>query len=552
MSKSPSFSIYLLKQGFDATNALKDDHTLQSGVDASELPDGASLFVLDNPPREPWWKSYFGLSMPLTQTSKGALIFLPVGTRCFALSFGHVLHNLKEQSYEYDFGLRVTLNSVDPKKLKSTDILEPGAARRQRTQVPVDSDLTYFNFDRDSTILKSLTGKVKDEHKELFKHATGASNLHLSTSVAPDGLLPLCEKLLELYGSEDYKTTFPDIQNITPVRDPVVIAELNGKLLEAFRGKSPDLYLAVPDLINYQDNVYAKFSGAGASLIYDDVFLDRYYEYLAENEIELASVDIEELKQHSLLLTDEEGAPRERYSVLKSLIFDTTLGQGAPTYHLCEGGWYKVETGYVAKVQAYLDPLCVDLDLPAYSHETEGAYNEAVAQANNAFVCLDRTNISPAGQSAVEPCDLLAVKDGHAALYHVKVSTFSALLSHLFNQGTNAIELLKLEHDARTKLHALVEGKAAEGTAGDFLVPLNEERYHVVFGIVTHKDKTKKSLNLPLFSRITLMRNMKALQVRSVRASFGFIADESAKNAGKKKPRKKKSETGALKELEHV
>src|SRR5690606_34621386 len=127
------------------------------------LPENATLFVLDSAPREPWWKSYFGVTMPLNQVSKGALIFLPVGDRCFALSFGHVAHNLKDTSYEYDFGLRVTLNSLDPTKLKSTDVLDPGAARRQRTQVPVDSDLTYFDFDRDSAILKSLTGKVKDE-----------------------------------------------------------------------------------------------------------------------------------------------------------------------------------------------------------------------------------------------------------------------------------------------------------------------------------------------------------------------------------------------------
>jgi uncharacterized protein (TIGR04141 family) len=394
---------------------------------------------------------------------------------------------------------------------------------------------------------------VKDEHKELFKHATGASNLHLSTAVSPEGLVPLCEKLLELYGSEAYKTTFPDIQNITPVRDPAVIAELDGKLLQAFRGKNPDLYLTVPDLINYHDNVYAAFSGAGASLIYDDVYLDRYYEYLAESEKELAAVGIEDLKQHSLLLTDEEGAPRERYSVRKCLIFDTALGQGAQTYHLCDGGWYKVETSYVAKLQAFLDPLCIDINLPAYSHETEGAYNEAVAQADAAFICLDRKNISPAGQTAVEPCDLLTVKDGRAAFHHIKVSTFSALLSHLFNQGTNAIELLKLEKEACDNLKGLVEAAAADGTADGFLTSLNEEKYHVIFGIVTHKDKAGKSLNLPLFSRISLMRNMKALQVRSVRASFGFVADESAKSAGKKKQRKKKAlAPEAIKELEHV
>jgi uncharacterized protein (TIGR04141 family) len=553
MSKSRSFSIYLLKQGYDASNALKDDHALDGDVGASELPEGASLFVLDNPPREPWWKGYFGLAKPLTQASKGALVFLPVGQRCFALSFGHVFHNLKEESYEYDFGLRVTLNSVDPKKLKSTDILEPGAARRQRTQVPVDSDLTYFDFDRDITILKSLTGRVKDEHKELFKHATGASNLHVSTDVTPDGLVALCEKLLELYGSDAYKTTFPDIQNITPVRDPVIIAQLNAKLMEAFRGKSPDLYLTVPDLINYRDNMCTAFCGAGASLIYDDVYMGLYYEYLAQNEIELAEIGIDELKQHALLLTDEEGAPRERYSVLKSLIFDTTFGQGAQTYHLCEGAWYKVETSYVAKLQAFLDPLWADLTLPAYNHETEGDYNAAVANADAAFVCLDKTNISPAGQTAVEPCDLFGVSDGHAVLYHIKVSTFSALLSHLFNQGTNAIELLKLEGEARENLKELVQAGAAEGTADDFLAPLNDEKYHVFFCIVTHKDKLQKSGNLPLFSRISLKRNMKALLLMSVRANFGFIPDESVKSAGKKKQRKKKAQVAeTVEELEHV
>jgi uncharacterized protein (TIGR04141 family) len=153
MSRSRSFSIYLLKEGFDPTDALKDDHRLEEGVESTELPEGAVLFVLDNRPHDPWWKEYFGVRKPLKQVTKGALVFLPVGDRWFALSFGFVFHDLKDESYEYDFGIRVTLNSLD------TDVLEPGVARRQRTQVPVESDLTYFDFDRDNAILKSLTGK---------------------------------------------------------------------------------------------------------------------------------------------------------------------------------------------------------------------------------------------------------------------------------------------------------------------------------------------------------------------------------------------------------
>ena len=429
-------------------------------------------------PRDPWWKGYFGVRKPLRQVTKGALVFLPVGDRRFALSFGFVFHNLKDESYEYDFGLRVTLNSLDPNKLKSTDVLQPGAARRQRTQVPVASDLTYFDFDRDNAILKSLTGKVKDEHKELFKDATGASSLHISSTVAPDGLIDLCEKLLELYESDTFKTTFPDIQNITPVRDPAIIERLNDNLLAAFRGKSENLSLAIPAIIDYHHNAYASFSGAGTSLVYDDFFIGRYYEYLDENDKRLRDVDLNDLKRHSIRLTDEDGNPRQRYSIYNCLIFDTTLGAGTETYHLVEGNWYKVESDYIARLKAFLDPLHADLPLPPFNHDGEGAYNEAAAAGDEGIVCLDKGNISPAGQTQVEPCDLYAANDGHATFNHIKVSTFSAELSHLFNQGANAIELLKLDGDAVTRLKALITEKMA-GRAIDGLSSLASSRIKI-------------------------------------------------------------------------
>ncbi len=144
MTKTRSFSIYLLKDTFDAGNALRDDTKLEPGVDATDLPEGATLFVLDKQPYTPWWAGFFGIQKQLTQASKGAMIFLQASGRSFALCFGHVSHNLKDESYEYDFGLRVTLNCVDPEKLRSTDILEPSGAKRQRTQLPTASATNCF------------------------------------------------------------------------------------------------------------------------------------------------------------------------------------------------------------------------------------------------------------------------------------------------------------------------------------------------------------------------------------------------------------------------
>ncbi len=546
MSKTRSFSIYLLKDSFNAGNALKEGHSLDNKIGGDELPSGASLFILDNAPASPWWRSYFGIKAPLLQTLKGAVVFLPVSGRTFAMTFGHVHHNLDDASYEYDFGLRVTLNCLDPDKLKSTDILEPNGARRQRTQVPVDSDLTYFDFDRDTTILKSLTGKVREEYKSLFKHATGASSIRISSDVLPDGLPELCEKLLELYQDESYKQNFPNIQNIAPVRDPSVIASLEAKLLEALRAKSDHLALSVPEILDYHDGLWATFAGAGHGLVYDDVFMGRYYEYLQLNGVDLDSLDVEALKKHSLLLTDEDGQSNgERHSLFKCLIFDTALKAGSETYHLCDGNWYLIDSEFVTRLSSYLDPLCAASTLPNFTHKDEGDYNATVGAGSSALVCLDKKNIAPKGQKAVEPCDIYELRDGKGILHHIKISTLSAQLSHLFNQGTNSIHLLRDQDEARQRLRSLVQAAVPANNAKAFVAPIDADDLKVVFSIITHKEDSGKSGNLPLFSQISLMRAMKDMRRMGVDAVFCFIKDETPTSVGKKKKRKPKAKDDA-------
>ena len=207
MAKTRNFSIYLLKTDFDHTNALKEGHTLEE-AEASKLPDGAHLFILDSPPNPPWWRSYFGIEKELFYTSKGALVFLQIEGRFFAISFGNVYHHLNNYSYEYDFGLRVTLNSLDPSELKSADMVSPGTARRKRTQVAISTDLTFLDFDGNSEIIRSLTGKVKDEYKELFKNATGSTSLKIGMTVQPSQLPEICKTLLRNMRAMHIETHF--------------------------------------------------------------------------------------------------------------------------------------------------------------------------------------------------------------------------------------------------------------------------------------------------------------------------------------------------------
>ncbi|MFP3786650.1 DUF6119 family protein, partial [Burkholderia sp. SIMBA_024] len=90
------------------------------------------------------------------------------------------------------------------------------------------------------------------------------------------------------------------------------------------------------------------------------------FEYLDERGVDIATMGIDDLRRHVLVLTDEEGNGRDRYSIYKSLVFDTTLeGAEGETFHLCEGNWYRIENSYIARLSAYLNPLFAASDLPA-------------------------------------------------------------------------------------------------------------------------------------------------------------------------------------------
>lgn len=546
-NKSRPFSIYLLRDGFSADNALVEGHGLEA-AHGDNLPHGSTFYILDADRKRPLWRSYFGIEEDIWQEFKGALLFLPVGERCFAVSFGQVYHNLKDVAYEYDFGLRVTLNMLDPKELRSADMVEPGPARRKRTQVPISTELTYLDFDANSEIIKSLTGKVKPEFEELFKSATGSASLKISLKIEPDELPDRCQRFLELFESDEYKVSFPNIENITPIRNPAEVAPLDAHLLSSIKSKDGSTTLTIPDIVDYKDNTCCIFGGnEGPSKIYPDISIEQFYEYTGDEV--LSALTIERLKRdYRLILTDTEGVPDKSYGLYRSLIFDIEPAGEDSIYHLCEGGWYKVEKAFATRLRTYLDAKCEPTDLDPYDHDvlskgkrvySEENYNAAMAAAYASLLCLDQTDISPSGATAIEPCDIYTVRaDAHSSsgqrgiFYHVKISTRSSHLSHLFNQGVNSVELITHEVTSREKLKAIIVQKLDGGDPTDYLAPFEQSDYKIIFGIITHKAADHASANLPLFSKLSLMRSMQRLDFARIPCALTFIPDNSESKGG--------------------
>ena len=335
MGKSHSFTVFLLKDSFDATNALEDDHGMLLVTDATEIAAQDVLYLYDPVAKPPWWKPFFGIKQPLTQSLKGAILFHKFKTQWLLFTFGNVKSKIKSEAYEHDFGKMISLNLVDPDRLKSTDTLSPTVSQRQRTQMPLDTDLGGFGFDGQTTILRGLTGKALTEYSDIVRSVTGSDSVKVRAPYSIGELDDFSELLTELYESVKYKERFPDIENIQPIRDPVVIENLNDQLLANLAAKATSIQLAYPDVVNYKDGVFIKFKGEGKSEQFEDITIENYYDYLEARKKSVSDLDLEMLKKHKIGLVNDDGWENDQESVYKSIVWDIVAGDS--TYHISGG-----------------------------------------------------------------------------------------------------------------------------------------------------------------------------------------------------------------------
>src|SRR5580692_8538856 len=110
--KSQSLSVFLIREGLTPARYLKP------GLQRLAVRKLGELHFRQNPSRPPRWLEFLeeGLDeVPkVYNASNGALLTIKRGKRTFALSFGQGRHLLQAGTWDENFGLRVTLNSVDP------------------------------------------------------------------------------------------------------------------------------------------------------------------------------------------------------------------------------------------------------------------------------------------------------------------------------------------------------------------------------------------------------------------------------------------------------
>jgi uncharacterized protein (TIGR04141 family) len=515
--------------------ALKTPELLEVLKLPADFDFDGSLHVLKPPPKEPRWAPFLregfaeGVQLSLSATA-AAVLFVRAGSRWFAVTFGQGRHLLHPDSFEIDFGLKVTLNTVDVKKLRSLDLRTfEELTVHTRRQVSRSSALDVFNVDVHRDLLGSVTGEPTDT--SLAKRLTGRDALAFTGTLAFSELATKSKALLEHYEGTQYKERFPWVDNIRYVRDGKTLDVLNEKLVRGINSRNTGkIHLAPPEVIEW-DGVSFLHPGEnpGNGEAHLDLDLGICMVSLATREgVDPAEfkLSLETLKREKIrTVRDDDSYLPERWSLYNCLVAE--LVEADALYILSAGQWFKIEKTFAAQTLKDTMALVREIEhLPAAQpNEAEEDYNARAAGSFKNLALLDQKNKKAKGaRTAIEPCDLFSES---GQFIHVKRKLRSSALSHLFSQGAIAAETFLSDEKFRKEVKKVIEGQNPEiaRRMGDPRERPDPSQHEIVFAVITPPTREKWPNALPFFSQLNLVRTASRLRLLGFRVSLYRIEE---------------------------
>lgn len=534
--RKEKLSIYLAKEGISSDDALIKIEDAKHPIPLEVGDCNVSLYVKREPqrPPPPWTQLFTNAAEPPLETfgssrSVGAIAKFERRGRTYLLTFGTGYHLLKQDSVERDFGLRVTLTSVDPDKLRSVDKASyDDNPLNSRTQSTVEVDIFQLQMDSDLEMLYAVTGVSR---VPIFgSHVTGRDALTIAVEADLKKIPEILDEAISRYKSK-LPAEFEWVDNIRRVKDVDIIGVLDALIDdELVSRKNAVFWLGEPEVVDWESQIGYSFDMYQKTPRHVVLSLDDLLAYIRSKG---RSATVDELKSQSIHINNSEYQSTKSWTAYRCLYAELSLG--SERYMLRNGIWYQAEPDYVALIDDFVGKIeKYKFNFPIYAFDREEEYNEDVAKNDANFLLMDKKNTKLGGRyDKIEFCDL--VRSG-TDLIHVKYYRSSGTLSHLFAQGYVAAEAFVKDDDFRVRLNdklpssiKLSDPKAKPQASG----------YNVVYAIATAKSLPK---DLPFFSKVTLRNALRTLRALDYNVQLATI-DIDPTIAAKKlcKPKKPKS-----------
>ncbi|AXE34883.1 TIGR04141 family sporadically distributed protein [Chromobacterium phragmitis] len=451
---------------------------------------------------EPSWVSIFkgqeGFdSSSIFNLSSKAIFLHQHANRWFCFTFGYARHLIDEHAYERNFGLITALNIGDPSAITSIDKTNIShISLHSKEQATKEIELTSFEFNDETDILKSITAKVpKNESIKDEETLSGRDSVTIYTRASIKKFPAIAERLYCAFNDNKYKERYPWLDKIIEERDSTTIEELDSTLIAyIIRGNFEKVWLAIPEVISWEEIdgfTFKEGQNKSHSLrIYPELDISDWINQLRDkNTLSISQLKLKRICAHRI-----DNGPSYKWSVYRCLNAEIDLNE--KKYILNDGSWYNIEHNFVQEVNNYFSTIPdSDIYLPPYHSKTEPEYLRSIADEDSRYALMDQNNIMIGGKlSRIEFCDLYSKEK---EIIHVKKYSGSSVLSHLFSQALVSAECLLHDIKFRKDVNELLPM--------DFRLPspegrLDPSQYSICIAIMC---KYSGPLDIPFFSKVS-------------------------------------------------
>ncbi|OCX54278.1 hypothetical protein BEL04_08450 [Mucilaginibacter sp. PPCGB 2223] len=513
-------TVRLGKPGRTTTQLLKKNHGLTGPIENWNGINGSELYYGQSYDGEPAWKKFLeeGMDETLELNNQGAAAVLFVPTtkqRQLIYVFGYGFLSVQIGFTEWDFGLKVVLNSVYSDGLKSVDSHSLDyKAKNRRVQLGTQGSVGEFDIDIMQDLVSHISGLSSD--KNFAKTLSGGESLHLTVDLEGSSLVKKGQEIMAQYEGQTYKTSFAWIDFISPIKDEQLINHLNLAMNQHIDdhiagGQGNEIVLSFPTVIDMDNLDHFRFNGYGSITEYElidfDSFVKDYRVYHQQLIHDTEDIRIQLYNGHEKIF--------QSFTLYKCIT--TEIEDNGHFYILSHGQWFQLAKTHYEKVNHFFDQLLRSaeyLQTGVTLEQNEPNYLATISGPNLQVLDRDLYYGSGGTSNAVEYGDI--VNDA-GEIVHVKDGASSSKLSHLFNQGLVSARLLSMEKDFRMSLDKKLTNKTIKSAL--HLKKIDVSEITVVFRIL----RKGPNFNLPFFSKIILFDTYQKIKSMGYRFRLEWV-----------------------------
>lgn len=545
------YNVYLLKNdvlsGEDALSSSAIDALSSKAAEELSLPegnsyDGSEVFVFYPDEKPPGWAKTLAAAITLPSDMKtkstSALVFVKESGRWFAIAFGPSRYFLDSRKIVMDFGLKVVVNLISDDEVRYREGMNVASSTRDASQATFATSFRALADGDRVELVKAISGSSVETG-----NISGATSLKFSSENQIDELHEELAAALHSYESLDYKnTSFAVIDQLAPVKDKVLIEELDTRLVDELQARSADFEIAIPELIDHEKDIsFVRFMSMDQNPIpeFPDVAISNYYELCGPD---LATITVDDLKRHRIEARSSDGSFVNGSSIFKCLVgtLDSSVTGEQCKYVINEGLWFRVDSDFKSKIDEFFlqtrnmptdnefgAPLKISVSgakkkSTTSGYEPELEYNTRLAN-DHGLILMDQALVQVPGEPGrgFEICDLFDHK-GKRLIHVKKSSRSSSILSHFFSQGVEPLNYLS---NNSGYFEAVLEKLKfqSNGLVNASNLKQADLKEYVVHFLIADSKRNDGSFNIPFFSRITLYDRAKNIKNWAKDATISFI-----------------------------